>query len=311
METAHLKAFLRIGETGSISRAAESLGVAQPTLSQQLLRLEDEVGIRLFDRTARGVTLTEAGRIFLERARQILHATEQAIADTRGLRDEARGQVVFAMPPSVACLIGADLVQELARSAPLVHVRVVEAFTGSIRGWIEAEKIDLGILYDLGTLRHLTTQGLVSDELVVVGPRGRFNDGERPQEVELGNFSDETWIAPGRQHGLRQLFDAEVSRLSLDLRIGQEVDSIPTTINLVASGMGLAVLPRCVAVDSRWAGELSVARLGAGGFWRSLCLVRNPAHVLTHASVRAGSATRSVMTRLIAEGAWQARLENE
>lgn len=311
METAHLKAFLRIGETGSISRAAESLGVAQPTLSQQLLRLEDEVGIRLFDRTARGVTLTEAGRIFLERARQILHVTDQAIADTRGLRDEARGQVVFAMPPSVAWLIGAKLLQELARSAPLVHVRVVEAFTGSIRGWIEAEKIDLGILYEMGAVRHLTTQSLASEELVVVGPRGRFDDSLRPQEIELRDLSDATWIAPGRQHGLRQLIDAEASRLSLNLHVEQEVDSLPTTIELVATGAGLAVLPNCVAMDSRWAGQLSVARIGADGFWRRLCLVRNPAHVLTHASVRAGSVTRSVMARLIAKGAWQARLENE
>lgn len=69
METWHLKAFLKIAETGSISRASESLGVAQPSLSQQLVRLEEEVGVALFQRTARGVTLTEAGRLFQQHAR--------------------------------------------------------------------------------------------------------------------------------------------------------------------------------------------------------------------------------------------------
>lgn len=311
MDTSHLKAFLRIAETGSISRAAESLGIAQPSLSQQLLRLEDEVGTRLFDRTARGVTLTLAGRVFREGAHHVLHTIEQALADTRELRDEAHGQVVLAMPPSLAQLLGAELVRDLAVAAPLVRVRVVEAYSGAIRGWIEAEKIDLGIVYETGPLRHLVATGLATDELVVVGAPTRFEEAASPPFLSLKDLADDAWIAPGRQHGLRQILDAEAARSGLHLKVIHEADSLATTLDLVASGFGLALVPRCVAADACRDGRIGVRRVGPGGLSRRLSLVRNPAHVLTHASVRVANVVRTVMERMIAQGAWQATLESE
>lgn len=311
METAQLKAFLRIAETGSISRAAESLGISQPSLSQQLLRLEDEVGIRLFDRMARGVTLTEGGKVFQEHARNILHAADQAIADARHMRDDARGQVVFAMPPSVARMIGAPLVETLGQTAPLVQVRVVEAFCGTIRGWIEAEKIDLGIVYDLGRLPHLVQRPLVSDELLVIGPKGRFDPLDQGHELPFSKLLGERIVAPGPQHGLRQLLDREAVRHGGPLTFVHEVDSINVMIELVARGHGLAVLPQCAVMEAAWAGQVTLARIAGQGLRRRLSLVRNRAHVLTHASVRVEHLTRATTSLLIDTGGWQALLESE
>lgn len=311
MDTAHLKAFLRIADTGSISRAAESLGIAQPSLSQLLLRLEDEVGARLFDRTARGVTLTPAGRVFREGAHHVLHATEQALADTRELRDEATGQVVLTMPPSLAQLLGARLVRALADAAPLVRVRVVEAFSGATRGWIEAEKIDLGILYETGPLRHLMTKGLASDELAIAGSPAHLGGLEWPQALSLKDLAEEAWIAPGRQHGLRQILDTQVSRLGLDLRVVHEVDSLATAIDLAASGLGVTLLPHCATIEPARAGRIAAVRIGVAGLRRKLSLVRNPSHVLTHASVRVADVLRGVIAQMIAEGSWEAVLDGE
>lgn len=307
MDTGHLKAFLKIAETGSISRAAESLGIAQPSLSQQLLRLEDELGLRLFDRTARGVTLTEGGRVFRERARQILHAADQAIADARQLRDEAPGQVIFAMPPSVARLAGVPLVTTLAERAPRLRVRIVEAYSGAIRGWLEAEKIDLGILYDLGPFRHLAMRRLASEELVLVGPPGRFGDTPLP----LAALADEVLIAPGPQHGLRQLLDREAARAGIEIEVRYEVDSQETSIGLAAAGQGLAVLPVSAVAPEVAAGRVTMAPFAGDGLRRRLSLARNPSHVLTHASVRVEHALIDVMTAAIAAGTWTGKLERE
>ena len=302
MDTAHLKAFLRIAEAGSISRAAESLGIAQPSLSQQVLRLEDEIGVRLFDRTVRGVTLTEAGRVFQERARELLHATEQAVADARTLRDEARGQVVLAMPPSIARLIGVALVEALAEQAPLARLRLVEAYSGAIRGWLEAEKIDLGILYDIGPLSHLVARPLASEELVLIGPAGRFGSVDKPEMVSFGALEGEPLAAPGPQHGLRQLIEREALRAGVSVDVRYEIDALDTMIGLVERGRALAVVPLC-ALASLAAGRISVARF-EGGFRRSLSLVRNPSHVLTHASLRIESLLQTVLARCLAARPW-------
>jgi LysR family nitrogen assimilation transcriptional regulator len=305
VDTAHLKAFLRIAETGSISRAAESIGIAQPSLSQQMLRLEDEIGFALFERTARGVTLTEAGRVFRERARQILHAAEQAVSDARHMRDEARGTAVLALPPSIARLVGVQLVETLAEQAPLVRVRIVEAFSAASRGWLEQERIDLGVLYDLGPLRHLSARPLASDELVLAGAPGRFAEGTVLGLAALGH---EPLISSGWQHGLRQLIEREASRAGIEPRFQQEVDALDLMVALVERGAGPAVLPLCHVAPLAAAGRLSLARIGERGLTRTLSLVRNPSHVLTHASVSVESALASVMAQLVAEGRWAARI---
>jgi len=309
MDTFQLKAFLKIAELGSISRAAVSLGFAQPSLSQQLLRLEDEVGFQLFVRTARGVIITEAGRVFREHARQILVSAEQAIQDARQLKAEASGQVIFAMPPSASKLIGVILVKALQDHAPHVKVRLVEAFTGNIRGWLDSAKIDLGILYDHGPLRHLAARKLVREELYLMGLAGEFGSLEGPTDVSLEALANLPLITAGPQHGSRQLLEREATRLGFGFTIAQEIDAVDVTAGLVGKGYGYAILPLPVFADQATAGRVSVARLGNGAIERSLSLVRNPSSVLTHASVRVEDLTHKIMTRLVETGRWKAVIE--
>lgn len=300
METRHLRAFLKIAETRSISRAAESLGLSQPSLSQQLLRLEDEVGVQLFRRTPRGVIVTEAGRVFQEHARQILRAESQALEDVRQLRGGASGQAILAVPPSLAAQVGVPLVRLLREECPEVTVRLVESFTGNIRGWLERGQVDLGVLHEQGPLRNLTARRLLSEELVLAGPPGAFASGEHVAIARLGEFP---LIVPGAQHGLRQVIDHEVSRLGGRMQVAHEIDALGQITALVASGEGFALLPRAATAG------LSVASIGGGALRRTLCLVRNPAQVLTHASVRVEDALVRVIGERIESGEWAARIE--
>jgi LysR family nitrogen assimilation transcriptional regulator len=133
MDARHLQAFLKTIECGSITRAANALGLAQPSLSQILLRLEDEVGTKLFRRTVRGVTATQGGRIFEEHARHILRTIDLALEDLRQLKGEASGKVSFAMPITVSAVLGVPLVEAALKHAPRVTLLLVEALSGSIR----------------------------------------------------------------------------------------------------------------------------------------------------------------------------------
>lgn len=308
MDTRYLKSFLKIAETRSISRAAESLGITQPSLSQQVLRLEDEVGTKLFRRTARGVTLTEAGRIFLEHARHILQRADQAVEDVRQLDALASGQVIFAMPPSVNLVIGAALVEAIAEDAPHVSVRLVDAFTGTIRGWLEQGKIDLGILYDLGPLRHLSGRPLVREELLLCGPPhdASGDTGEPDVGVPLAALAGLPLIAPGPQHGLRQMLEREAAQIGVQLSVVHEIDSLSQILTLVERGHGWAVLPEPVIADMVRAGRTSCIRVQGQALSRSLTLVRNPNHVVSYASVRVEDLTFQIMHRLIEAGDWPA-----
>ena len=305
MDTRHLRSFLKVAETGSISRAAVSLGMTQPSLSQQILRLEDEVGIGLFHRTARGVTLTEAGRIFEERARQIVSSTDQAIEDLRQF-DEPSGEVTLAVPYSISKLAGLALVEAFLSDAPQVSFRLVEASTGQIRGWLEARKVDLGILHDLGSLQRLSVRKLASEELYLVGPAGRYGDLDALPDVPVTDLADLAMILPGPQHGLRQIVDQTAGRFGVDVQLRQEIDAMAHVGRLIARGHGYSILPLPIVADDLSAGRVTIARIGGGVFRRTLCLARNSNQLVTHASVRCEDLTIRVLAALIEEGAWRA-----
>lgn len=310
MDTRYLKSFLRTADLRSISRAAESLGIAQPSLSQQLLRLEDEVGFKLFNRTVRGVTVTEAGRIFQEHARHILSNIDQALEDIQEINAAASGQAILALPYSVNRLIGVDLVEAVINHAPTTSVRLVEAMTGNIRGWLDGARIDLGILYDLGPLRHLSSRRLASEEMYLIGPAGTFGStAEDAPNIALDRLKDFPLITSGPQHGLRNFLDHEAVRLGFSYRVTHEIDAVATITALVAKGHDYTILSKPAVADDLFTGKLSYARVGDGALRRKLCLVRNPAQVVTHASARIEDLVIKVMGSLIAKGAWEAEPE--
>lgn len=307
MDSWHLKAFLKIAETGSISRASESLGVAQPSLSQQLLRLEEEVGVPLCRRTARGVTLTEAGRLFQQHARQLLHWTDAAIEEVRQLSSEASGAVVLAVPYSVSKVAGVALVRAFLAHAPQVQFRLVEAFTGQIRGWLEEGKVHLGIINDLGPMRNLLSRPIASEELYLVGPAARFATSGGFADVPASELSSLPMILPGPQHGLRQVIEHALGRLGVSLTIRVEIDAMMHVPALIAGGYGYSILPLSAVSEALAAKRVSLARIAGGAIRRTLCLIRNGGNVVTHASIRCEELTMRVLMGLIAKHEWMAQ----
>jgi len=309
MDARQLRTFLKIVELGSITRAADALGVAQPSLSQLLLRLEDEVGMKLFRRTARGVTTTEGGRVFEEHARHILRTIDQALEDVRQLKDEAGGRVSFAMPMSVSLVVGVTLVKAALKHAPRVSLRLIEAFSGYIRTWLDEGSIDLGILYDLGPLRHLSVKRLAREELYLVGPAGRFGALDTAAPVSSHELGEMPLILPSPQHGMRQFLDREAHRLGLTLKVRTEIDALAHIAHLVSDGYGYSILSLPAVREDLAAGRVSVARIENGAIRRTLCLVRNPSSVVTRASVRVEDLVIKIMRQLIIKGRWRAEPE--
>jgi LysR family nitrogen assimilation transcriptional regulator len=306
MDSRQLKTFLKIAELGSITRAADALGLAQPSLSQQLLRLEDELGAKLFRRTARGVAATEAGRLFQEHARRMLQIHQEALDDLHKLKGEAAGQVSLAMPVSVSLVLGGTLLEAALKHTPQISLRLMEAFSGHIRTWLDQGEIDLGILYDVGPVRRLSVRPIAREELFIVGPPGAL--GGLQTSVSAEELASLPLLLPGPEHGLRQFLEREAHRLHAPLTIVAEIDALRHILKLVGSGRGYTVLSLPAAAEDVAAGRVSIARLQDGSIRRTVCLVRNPEREVTRAAVRIEILTLRLVERMIAKGLWRAEL---
>lgn len=309
METRYLRSFLKIAETGSITRAADALGIAQPSLSQQLLRLEDEMGVPLFHRTARGVTLTNSGRLLQEHARQILQVVDVAVEDLRHLDNDPVGEVILAVPHSISRMAGIALFEAMVVRAPRVKFRLVEAMTAQIWSWLELGKVDLGILNYLGPRRNLSFRSLACEELFLVGPAGRFGGRENTPDVSMSDLADLPMILPGLPHGLRQLIDHETARYGVALQVHRDMDVLAHMGSLIGAGHGYSILPLSIVADHLASGQVSVARIEGGVIRRTLAFVRNSTALVTHASVRCEDVVFDVLGDLMEKGMWRAAPE--
>jgi LysR family hydrogen peroxide-inducible transcriptional activator len=133
-------------ETGSFSRAAQRTNVSQPSLSQQILKLEDELGTRLFDRLGRSVRLTEAGQVFLPRARAVLHELEAARSDVVERKASVSGAICIGVIPTIAPYFLPPILASFSRKCPQARITVSEEITPLLLQRLRAGSMDVAIV---------------------------------------------------------------------------------------------------------------------------------------------------------------------
>jgi LysR family nitrogen assimilation transcriptional regulator len=165
MDIKQLRYFIAIAEEGSLSAAAQRVNVAQPSLSQHVISLERDLGVKLLERSPRGVSLTQSGEVLLSHAREIAASLENAVNAVRQSAAEPMGEVSFGLPSSVSMVLSVPLAETVRLELPKVRLRAIEAMSGFIQTWLEEQSIDLGMLYDISAVRHLSYQELMTEEL--------------------------------------------------------------------------------------------------------------------------------------------------
>jgi LysR family nitrogen assimilation transcriptional regulator len=305
-----LRCFLAIAESGSVSRASAQIDIPQPTLSQILLRLEDELRIKLFARTSRGVSPTEAGRIFQEHARNILKEMQRAREEVHGRDAIAHATVAVGLPSSISTLLAARLVIAVRESLGGISVRLDEAASGHIRDWLEHGGIELGVLHHVDALRHLSVRRLAIEDLLLIGPPGRFGPPDRHgvAQGQIALPADEACplMLPSRRHDLRQFVEREALAQGVELNVEVELEALAHIRTLVSMGSGYSVLSHSAVQEDLAAGRLSAVRIVRPVLRRSVYLVRNPTRVITSASVRVEDLMVSMLKAMVANGTWLA-----
>jgi DNA-binding transcriptional LysR family regulator len=209
MELRHLRYFVAIAEERSITRAAERLWIAQPGLSTQIRRLEAELGIKLFDRHTRGVDLTAAGELFLDRARAALAAAEEARATGRHLEAGLVGSVRLGLASEAPARIAPSLLAVFGRDRPDVEVTVVQSHGGALLRDLRDGRLDALLAPSLFGSAELRSLPLGSEPWVVlVGPGHRL---ATPGPIEADALRGVPIVVTGHRDGA--CFDRAVAEV--------------------------------------------------------------------------------------------------
>ena len=246
MEINQLRYVCAVAETSSFSRAAERCQVAQPSLSQQVLKLEKDLGTKLFDRLGRSVRLTEAGRAFLPHARSILSQMETARSSVADKCADVRGSVAVGVIPTIAPYLMPRYTTTFAKKYPEAKLRIVEETTPILIESLRDLSIDLAIL--ALPLRHkdLELFPLYTEPLFVVLPKDHPRADTK--SLALKDLRRESFVMLRDGHCFRDLSIATCTHARVTPRITFESGQFSSLFGMVAAGVGISLVPE-MAID--------------------------------------------------------------
>ncbi len=246
MEFHQLRYVCAIADTGSFSRAAERCQVAQPSLSQQILKLEKDLGTKLFDRLGRSVRLTEAGRAFMPHARSILSQMETARSSVADKGADVRGSVSVGVIPTIGPYLMPRYTTAFAKKYPDAKLRIVEETTPILVESLRDLSIDLAIL--ALPLRHkdLELFPLRTEPLFAVLPKNHPRAAS--ESLALKDLRGESFVMLRDGHCFRDLSIAACTHARVTPRIAFESGQFSSLFGMVAAGVGISLVPE-MAID--------------------------------------------------------------
>ena len=243
MELRHLKYFVAVAEEMHFGRAAKRLHIAQPPLSQQIMNLETELGVKLFDRARRTIQMTDAGIYFLKEAQQLLLHVERAAETARRIYRGQAGRLIVGFVGSVVHTFLPEGLRLFRERFPDVELVLQELNTAEQIRSLHARRIDVGFLYPDAQDSMLASQTLTQTPLMVVLPKKHVLSGRK--SLHIRELAQEPFIANTRSSEpvVRDAFISLCHSAGFSPRIAQEAGNVQTVLGLVASGLGVCLLP--------------------------------------------------------------------
>ncbi|MGE0714415.1 MAG: LysR substrate-binding domain-containing protein [Alphaproteobacteria bacterium] len=309
MDLSQLRTLIHVAELGSLSKAADRLHIAQPALSRQIRLLEEELGVRLFERHGRGMVITDIGRKVLGPATRILNELDEIRAGVSQATQSLSGRVVIGMPPTVAEIISGAIAGAFRQTHPQVLPRFVSAFTGHLLDWLQRGEVDVAVLYDPQPTRSLRSKPLLMENLFLIGPAEARLSVVRA--VPFARLADQELLLPSPRHGLRALVEECAARAGITLKVTIEADSLSTLKDMVRQGYGSTILPLPPIHDDIVSGRLSGAPLVEPSPVRRLVLAYASDRPVTRAARFAEQAIKTVIGDLVQRGIWIGHLVDE
>jgi LysR family nitrogen assimilation transcriptional regulator len=308
MDVKQLRYFVQIAESGSLSKAAERLRLAQPALSQALRNMEEELGVQLVTRHARGVVPNEMGNLLLGHARSILREISHAQQVLQHRARYPQGEVILGLPTSVARGLTPTLIRAVRERYPEISLHIIESMSGYLSEWLLLGHLDMAILYNPKLLHiadSIRVQPFMVEELDLICPATKKYRGLKA--VRLADIKNYPLVQMARPHVIRVVIETAAQKHGVPVKFVLDVDSMPGIMALVSEGY-FTVFPKFAVRKELLNGELCAVpivepRLSWGVFIATAERgLRSRAVTLVH------DLLLTVIRDMVGSGVWPAKL---
>jgi len=304
VELKQLRYFVRIVDLGSLSRAAGEVFVAQSALSQHVAALEDEFKTRLLNRSARGVSPTEAGKQLYRHAQLLLKQAEDAKASMASGCAGPAGPVALGVPLSLVATLAFPIFDAVRERFPFIRLQVQEELSGTILEWIKSGRLSIGIAFDDGNLEGLEVTRVLEERLfLVASPKSPL---ARRKAVTLSELEQMDLVLPCPGQGVRPRVERAMVRAGLTLtRVCAEVNSLVMLKQTAAAGIGPTILGwPCIASEVA-EGKLAAVEIVRPAIVRVAALCRLSAAAHSQATECVKTAAIEVIRNTVRKAAWR------
>jgi DNA-binding transcriptional LysR family regulator len=283
IDVRQLRAFVTVAESGSFTRAAGSLNLSQPALTVQIRKLEEGLGLRLFDRNTRSVALTRSGRELLPALGRILRELDGVVAETRQLSTMQRGIVRLAVLPSFASGVLPEIIADFRRRHAGIGFSIRDVIASRVAELVATGEVDLGLTGGavLGPDLEILLRG--TDRMHAVYPEGHAL--ARRSAIGIAELARHPLVLMDQATSVRQVVDAAFAAARVVPLVGAEVTYMASAVGMVRAGLGVAILPGS-AMEVRAERGLRSQRIEGEGFARPIAVVKRRGRTLPPASER-------------------------
>ncbi|MBI6885016.1 LysR substrate-binding domain-containing protein [Pseudomonas putida] len=302
MDLKQLRYFTKIAELGNMTRASESLRIAQPALSQQISNLESELGTRLFDRGVYGARLTSSGELLYGHAKSLLRQVQDVREAISEEVQHPTGRVAIGIPGSTAKLLAEPLLRTVLQEGTIL-LEIVERPSAELIDLVATGKLDLAVVVDAQKRKGARISPLFTEQMCAVLPM-EMKKGKA--SVKLKDIAESPLILPSAPSTIRQRVEAALLDKHLKYRVVSEVSSTDLLIRLVSAGLGWTVLPwSAVMEDAKRFQKVQALPIAGHPLEREIALCASDTYPLSRAAEVIQGYVTTILTQLVDEGGWR------
>jgi LysR family nitrogen assimilation transcriptional regulator len=300
-----LRYFVEAVQCGSISAAARKVHLAQPAFSTQIRSLEEDLGVRLLDRSAKGVQLTESGERLYHGALSLFRHAEQVREETVSVMGELAGEVRIVLASSVAPLLAGQLFWETQQRYPQIRLVILDLMRVAGDNLVTSRQVDFALLPNVTTLLGAATEPVIAQDLYLVG---RTPPDASRGEVDFHDLGTYPLVMGGRKNQLRIDLENTAAREGCRIRVAIEQDSMSVFRSIILSGPAYTIVPYSAFATEIGEGVLTATRIVNPVMERTLSFAWHESSKLSSSASAVMELLRMKIVEMVEKGGLRGRL---